>query len=305
MSNEKTPLEAMLEQYEKSTAPKYEKSETTNVFNEKNYFTIYDIPDNVKNLTKEIRILPNPKGGSPIVEFKGHVTTVGGKKTTLACLQSERNLPCPFCEAREVLLSSGDPQDKELAKKYNAREMYIVKLIDRSDEEHGPKFWRFNKDYRKEGVFDKIYGVSASLKKDKDISSTTAGRNLTLMIARNQSNVPIISTIVADDSSPLSEDKIKMDKWLADDRTWESVYSVKNYEYLELVVRGKIPVWDKENKCFVDKDEAKEAEINQDKDLDSELTLQTNVKANIKTAELKTTKADKNEDNLELDDMPF
>jgi transcription initiation factor IIE alpha subunit len=46
--------------------------------------------------------------------------------------------------------------------------MYIAKVIDRDNDE-GVKFWRFNHDYRKEGIFDKIHGVLNSVKKNKDI----------------------------------------------------------------------------------------------------------------------------------------
>jgi glutaredoxin len=38
---------------------------------------------------------------------------------------------CPFCEAREELLSSGDAQDKEFAKKYYLK-LYVAKVIDRA-----------------------------------------------------------------------------------------------------------------------------------------------------------------------------
>jgi hypothetical protein len=40
------------------------------------------------------------------------------------------------------------------------------------------------------------------------------------------------------DPTVLSEDKELMDTWLADEGTWESVFPVKSYEYLEIIVRG-------------------------------------------------------------------
>jgi hypothetical protein len=42
-----------------------------------------------------------------------------------------------------------------------------------------------------------------------------------------------------------------MDTWLAEGCMR---YFVKSYEYLEIVVRGDTPVWDRENKCFVSKE---------------------------------------------------
>ena len=140
MSNEQDALTAMLAQYEANNKPKYEKSETAKTYDLKNYFTTYDLEKDEQSKTKEIRILPNPKGGSPLVEFHGHTAIVDGQKKTFPCLQHEKGTACPFCEAREALLSTGDAGDKELAKKYNAKKMYIAKLIDRNNEDEGVKF---------------------------------------------------------------------------------------------------------------------------------------------------------------------
>lgn len=304
MSNEQNALEAMLAQYEANNKPKYEKSETAKTYDLKNYFTTYDLEKDEQSKTKEIRILPNPKGGSPLVEFHGHTAIVDGQKKTFPCLQHESGTACPFCEAREALLATGDAGDKELAKKYNSKKMYIAKVIDRHNEEDGVKFWRFNHDFRKEGVFDKIHGVVAGLKKNKNITSPTEGRDLTIMINRNQTGLPIISTIVAQDSDVLSADEAKSAEWLADERTWEDVYSVRNYDYLAIIVRGYTPIWDKEAKCFVAKELIKETE-NEDASLDAELTMAVeNVKANVTQAET-VTNPQSTTPEAEDDDLPF
>jgi hypothetical protein len=306
MNNEQDDLMAMLAQYEANNKPKYEKSETAKTYDLKNYFTTYDLAKDEQSKIKEIRILPNPKGGSPLVEFYGHTAMVDGQKKTFPCLQHEKGTACPFCEAREALLATGDAGDKELAKKYNAKKMYITKIIDRNNEDEGVKFWRFNNDYTKKGAFDLIHGVIASLKKNKNITSPTEGRDLTINIQRNQTGVPIISTIVAQDSDVLSTDAEKSAEWLADERTWEDVYSVRNYDYLAIIVRGFTPIWDKEGKCFVAKELIKENETDK-ADLDSELTMSVeNVKANITQAETLTNPVSTTtEVEEELDDLPF
>lgn len=305
MSNEKNALEAMLAQYETNNKPKFEKSETAKVYDLKNYFTTYDLEKNETSLTKEIRLLPNYGGGSPLVEFHGHTAMVDGAKKTFACLQHEKETACPFCEAREALLATGDAADKELAKKYSARKMYIAKIIDRKNEADGVKFWRFNHDFRKEGVFDKIHGVISGLKKNKDVTSATEGRDLSIIINRNQTGIPIITSIVAQDAGPISEDQEQADAWLADARTWEDVYSVKNYDYLAIVVRGYTPMWDKEEKCFVAKELVVE-NANEDAKLDSELTMQVaNVKANVQEAETVTNPQSTTSDTEDNDDLPF
>jgi hypothetical protein len=297
MSEQTNALEAMLAQYEKNNAPKYEKQEAK-TYDLKNYFNTY-IPDNVKSGTKTIRILPT-QTGSPFVEMYGHKVMIDGEWKTFPCLKHEKGEACPFCEARQELLATGKDSDKELAKKYNARLMYVVKVIDRDNEDEGVKFWRFNHDYSKGGVYDKLYAMITALK--KDVTHPETGRDIVITISRNQNNVPIVSGIQALDPSVLSEDETKKTEWLADVRTWEDVYSVRTYDYLEIIVRGYTPVWDKEEKRFVAKELIKEDEAKNT--LESELTMGIeNVKSNIQT-QLATETASPSSDEDD-DDLPF
>jgi hypothetical protein len=232
---------------------------------------------------------------------------VDGEWKTFVCLKHEKGEDCPFCEAREALLASGKESDKELAKKYSAKKMYVVKVIDRDNEADGIKFWRFNHDYRKQGIYDKIYGVLQATK--QDITNPETGRDLLVMIARDQNNRPIVQSITHVDPSPLSEDSEVAKEWLSDDRTWEDVYSVKSYDYLEIIVKGGVPTWDKEAKKFVDKNTITTEEVDT---LDEELSLGvSNVKENVKTAKQSTTTKTVakdsiiDEDDEEENDLPF
>lgn len=299
MSNEKDALTLMLEQYEKNNAPKYEKK-SEKVYDLKNYFNTH-IEKGVKSATKEIRILPS-KNGTPFVEVHGHKVQIDGEWKTFACLKHHKGEACPFCEAREELLATGKESDKELAKKYAARKMYVVKVIDRDNEEHGVKFWRFNHDYTKNGVFDKIHGVLTALKTNKNVTDAETGRDLSISIARNQNDVPVVSAIVALDSTPLSEDSEKKNLWLSDERTWEDVYSVKSYDYLEIIVKGGIPVWDKEAKKYVDKEGLKAESANT---AEEEITMGVeNVKSNIQASTTSSPTQAKSSSEDE-DDLPF
>ena len=299
MSNQNNALEAMLAQYEKNNAPRAVKTEAK-VYDLKNYFNTY-IQDGVKSATKQIRILPTADGSTPFVEVHAHKVLVDGEWKTFACLKHEKGEACPFCEAREALLATGKESDKELAKKYNARKMYVVKVIDREHEDEGVKFWRFNHDYRKEGIYDKIIGVLNAIK--KDVTNAETGRDLLLTINRNMNNIPVVSAVASLDPSALSEDQELKDLWLADARTWEDVYSVRTYDYLENIVRGGIPVWDKEEKKFVDK--AALSSDNSDAELESELTMGVeNVKANVQAA-AETVETPTTGSSDEEDDLPF
>jgi len=301
MSNEKNSLQAILDQYEANNRPKYEKK-SEKVYDLKNYFNTY-IKDGVKSATKQIRILPSTNGGTPFVEMYGHKIQVDGEWKTFPCLKHEKDEACPFCEAREALLSTGRESDKELAKKYSAKMMYVVKVIDREHPEEGVKFWRFNHDYRKEGIYDKIIGVLNAIK--KDVTHPETGRDLVLTINRNQNNVPVVSAVASLDPSPLSENAEEAKAWLSDGRTWEDVYSVRSYEYLEIIVKGGIPVWSSEDKKFVDK-ASLTATSSETESLDSELTLGVeNVKAGIVSAPTAPTATVETIKEEEEDDLPF
>jgi len=293
------PLEAMLAQYETNNKPKFEKSKDAKVYDLKNYFNTF-IKEGVKSATKTIRILPTKNGSSPFVEMYGHKSQVDGEWKTFACLKHEKGEACPFCEAREALLSTGKDTDKELAKKYNAKLMYVVKVIDRDKEEEGVKFWRFNHDYRKEGILDKIQGVLLAIK--KDVTDPTTGRDLSIIINRNATGAPVVSAVSHMDPSPLSENAEQAKTWLADERTWEDVYAIKSYDFLEIIVKGGSPVWDKESKKFIDKASQKADTANM---LDSELTIGVeNVKANVKAA-TPVAEAETASSSDEVDDLPF
>jgi hypothetical protein len=301
MSTTNGTLDAMLAQYANNTKPKAQNSSVE--YNAKNYFNTM-LPEGVNTLTKTIRILPTSDGTTPLVEIHGHQATIDGKKKTLVCPKETKGEDCPFCEVRQLLLATGEEAKKELAKKYSARKMYVVKLIDRDDEAHGPKFWRFNHDYRKQGIFDKIFAALQALKKDKDITNAQSGRDLSVTIARDQNGFAFVQGIVPMDSEPLHSDPKVVESWLADTKTWESVYAVKPYEYLEIVVKGGNPVFDKENKKWIDKASLTQEGAEKEKEkLDEELSMGVNnVKSNVTEA---TTSAAASATQTEEDDLPF
>jgi hypothetical protein len=301
MSKEVSAWQAMLDQYEANNKPKYE-NKTEKVYDLKNYFNTY-IKEGIKSATKQVRILPNPNGGSPFIEMHVHKIQVDGEWKTFTCLKHENKEDCPFCEAREALLATGKESDKELAKKYSARKMYVVKVIDREKPEEGVKFWRFAHDYSKNGVYDKIIGVINGIK--KDVSNPDNGRDLVLTITRNQNNIPVVTGVASLDPTPLSEDSDEAKAWLSDERTWRDVYALKSYEYLEIIVKGGTPVWDSEEKKFIDK-----ALLNADKEeksnLESELNLGVeNVKSKMVSAPTATKNVEDSVEDDDDDDIPF
>jgi len=286
-------LDAILAQYEKNERP----SSGRKVTDLKDYFTTY-LPDGQNSKTKTIRILPMADGSSPFVEVYGHSIQVDGAWRKFMCPKHQKNEPCPFCEARELLLASGKESDKELAKKYNARKMYIVKLIDREFEEEGPKFWRFNHDFRKTGVFDKIVDLLKS--GVGEIMHPEVGRDLSVNISRDQLKKPFVSSIIHKDISPLSTNPELSKTFLSDERTWEDIYAVKSYDYLFIIVSGGIPFYDKDAKKYVDKKNIKEGNDLSDADYGSGLTI---TKESFATNN--TSSSSSSSSNDSPDDLPF
>lgn len=299
-------FEEMMKQYESSHNGKRDNG-SQKTYDLKNYFNT-QLPTGVNEATKRIRILPPADGKkTPFTIMYGHKKKINGEWKTFPCIKHEMGEDCPFCQAREALLATGREEDKELAKQYSARQMYVVKIIDREKEHEGVKFWRFNHDYRKQGTYDKI--MKAIIAVGHDITDVETGRDLNIEIARDSNKIPAVQAITYPlNATPLSSDAEKVKEWTTDTRTWEDVYSVRGYEYLEIIVKGDTPVWDKDEKRYVGKleMEAKGKTTNNDDDdeLDSELEIgmSTNTEVEQKT---KATKSVVVEDDEDDDDLPF
>ena len=208
----------------------------------KKYFTTV-LPKGVKNQERRIRILPTKDGSSPFVEVYFHEIQVDGNWVKLYD-PAQDGKRSPLNEVREGLLQ-GDEQSKELAKQYRARKFYIVKVIDRDNEQDGVKFWRFKHNAKQDGVLDKIFPI---FQKKGDITDVSNGRDLTLFLTLTKSGngkeYTAINSIMPEDPSPLHEDNTIAKGWVDDSLVWSDVYSKKSEEYLEMVAKGESPRWD-------------------------------------------------------------
>lgn len=306
MSKEQTALEAMLAQYE--SASNYGKEST---FDLANYFTTY-LKDGVDSKMMKIRILPLGNE-TPFKEVHVHSIKMEGKNRKFVCPAHTKKEPCAFCDAQSQLLATGEAEHKELAKTYNSKLMYIVKVIDRENEKDGPKFWRFPKNYKKEGIFDKIHAILKML--SFDIANPDTGCDLMLNVERVKNPMggtyPTVNSIQAMPATPLTTDEQLRTKWLSDTKTWESVYAIKSYDYLKIVVEGGVPQWDKNLERYVDKlllsNEGEDSDVNSD--LNSELSIgkgktQKEVVKVAESAPANSVIADTSDD-YEEDDLPF
>ena len=251
-------LDAVLAQYEKnkqsggSTKPQMTSEERM-----KQYLSIM-LPKGTKSGEKTIRILPTQDGSSPFKEVFFHNTQVQGRwmkiydpgKDSTGQPTGERS---PLNEVEEALRLAGDAQSKELARSYRSQKFYIVKVIDRDNEEDGVKFWRFKHNWKGDGPIDKIIPI---WKKKGDVTDINEGRDLTLMLQAvplpgGRGEYTTVSTVMYEDPGKLSEDETKTKEWTDDERIWKDVYSQKPIEYLEAISKGLDPIWDSEQKKYV------------------------------------------------------
>ena len=245
-------LDSVLAQYESS---KQSGSSSTSKFTQeermKKYFAAI-LKDNEKQGQRTIRILPTTDGSSPFKEVWFHEINVDGKWQKFYDPGKNDNERSPLNEVYEELISTGRESDKQLATQYRSRKFYIVKVIDRDNEEDGVKFWRFKHNYKQEGILDKIIPI---WKAKGDITDSDNGRDLILELTKAKTPkgafYTVIQTVMYDDPSPTHEDSKKASTWINDELTWEDVYSKKPIEYLEAIAKGDTPRWDSEKKGFV------------------------------------------------------
>ena len=243
-------LDSVLAQYEKAQQGGYPSNGNKMTQDErmKKYFAAI-LKDNEKQGSKRLRILPTPDGSSPFKEVWFHEMFIDGKWIKLYDPGMNDNERSPLNEVHEELTLDGD---KELAKSYKSRKFYIVKVIDRDNEQDGPKFWRFKHNYKNEGILDKIIPI---WRNKGDITDAEKGRDLILEMTKAKTNqgkeYTVIQTVMYDDPTTLHEDVDTKNTWANDELTWKDVYSKKPVEYLEAIARGETPKWDNDQGKYV------------------------------------------------------
>ena len=170
---------------------------------------------------------------------------------------SEKARILKYNETNEAVRKDyGDIEFMNMAKDY-----WLVRCIDRAHEDHGVKFWRFPDSKKGEGVFDKIISlIKTRQAKGKDIVDLYNGKDLIITVTKSKASngkETMVYNITDDDEiKPLHEDETVMEKWVNDPKRWEDVYSIKSYEYMDIVVQGEYPVWSKTLNRWIAKSDA-------------------------------------------------
>jgi len=275
-------FDAVLAQYEKNkNATSGNNNKVSQEDRMKKYFTTV-LPKGSKGEERRIRILPTKDGSSPFVEVKFHEVQVDGKWVKLYD-PAQEGARSPLNEVHDALMSTGVESDREAARNYRSRKFYIVKVIDRDQENDGVKFWRFKHNAKGDGILDKIVPI---WRNKGDITDATKGRDLILSLTLTKSGTgkeyTVINSVIPEDAGPLNENPDVAKQWLEDDLVWSDVYSKKGEDYLEMVAKGETPRWDVDAKKWVSNSTAEET-----------------------ISAPKSTVVDPQEDEAADDDLPF
>ena len=249
-------LDAILSQYESNTDNSSKKPKISNEDRLKKYFT-EKLQQGMKTATRRFRILPAKDGKSPFEEAYFYERQVNGKYEKIYCNKLNDGEYCPIYEAKEALMMEGSKKAKEMAREYTPRKFYVVKGIARDNEDHGVKFWRFKHNYTGNGVMDKLMPL---FKLKGDITDAREGRDIIITTNRNEKGWSVVTSIMCDDVSILTEDSTKANDWFNNEETYKEVYSRKSPEYLEIVSKNMTPVWDSEQSKYVAEEDREEKE---------------------------------------------
>ena len=327
------------EQNENLKKPKESLQNTQKIsFDPKNYLDLR-LKDHEATKTVKVRFLPISASDSTVFfDITTHALKVdkeiakSGFKSYV-CLNDEKvgsKEECPICKKSKELFDKSakarqegnEALSKSLFKEacsLKKKRTFITRVIDRDHEEEGVKFWRFNENSKGEGIYDKLMSLyntrkQESLDEDKgeyNIFDLYEGKDIIINVSKSQipdgfggmKNTIACNITDSGNSKPLSKDIEKANCWLNDEKTWKDVYSNKTAGYLELVVNGKIPVYNKELKKYVEKTENDVQQKKIEKEVANEI-----LKANYVPSEKNINKIVNNEESKGIDtknDLPF
>ena len=286
-------------QYAEEHAPQAKPKKTQ--FDTKNYLQAR-LGEKESSKTLTIRLLPiTPDSETAFQKIHMHTVRVNkeisasGWKTFVCPTKNKvdgklMGDKCPFCDlstkARELKNQSLDEPTK---KKYGdieflnrAKDMWIVRCIERGHEDDGVKFWMFPDNRQGKGVHDQIMGLAevrrtAAKAKGNDYSifDLNNGLDLIVNLKKGTDGKTAIQILDGGFPCPLTDDFELGEQWIHDEKKWYEVYTVKPYDYMKIVAEGGVPVYSTEEKKYVNKVEADKIKEEADKQrMEEALTAQ-------------------------------
>lgn len=307
-------------------------------FDPKNYLDL-NLKDHEATKTVKVRFLPISASDSTVffyitthaLKVDKEIAKSGFK--SYVCLNDEKvesTEECPICKKSKELFDmsakarqeGNEALSKSLFKEacsLKKKRTFIVRVIDRDNEEEGVKFWRFNENSKGEGIYDKLMSLYNTRKQESldegedgyNIFDLYEGKDIIINVSKSQipdgfggiKDTKSYNITDSGNRKPLSKDIEKANSWLNDEKTWKDVYSNKTADYLELVVNGKIPVYNKELGMYVEKTENEVQQKKIEEDAANEI-----LKANYVSSEKKTVEIVNKDEPSGIDtedDLPF
>jgi len=304
MENDLDPIEQQFNQIQASKKRQDSKKRKVE-FDVKNYLSVkLTKQETEKKLT--IRILNlAPDSETPFEPIHMHYLPSEGK--SFVCTKQTVSVPentnknCPFCDIKDEAEQKQKGADKALWEKlkdiYKANGSmlnYVVRVVDRDDQEFGIKFWKFS-----EPVYKMIYNIYQDNKADGiNIFDYENGKDLVVTIEKNNNNSKVTSISAKNKLTPLAKTEEESNNLITNDKIWSDVYGVKSYEYLELVINGKVPFFDKTIMQWVEKKE--KVEDTTDEEIENEYTSPSE-----ETEEADADESSNNTASSSQEDLPF
>ena len=272
-------------------------------FDAKNYLNVrLDKGQNEKSI--KIRLLTVDKDtNSPFKHIHMHTVKVPPEVSengwkSYVCLSKTHGdftdklgTKCPFCERKKKIYEDalkakdeGDANTYDRLKKESSalfpNEVGIIRCIERGHEDDGPKFWKFN--IRADGM-DPENQIRTLYKNRRDeckeegldpenILDLDEGRDLKVTIKRvfdkegRPTKKTTVSISVFGSQKPITDNEELKDKWIDDPKVWSDVFVAKPYEYMQLIIEGKIPWFDRNEGKWVEKRDIKKDKESEDRE---------------------------------------
>lgn len=322
-------IEAIEQEGLTSTAKKTEK--LTNGFDKKNYLNVKLNPGQ-KSKELKIRLLPIDKeSNTPFKKIKMHTLKVDKQISSsgwksYVCLSKTDDIDhealghkCPFCElnyaAYKKSTETTDPVEKkrwqDISLSNVAQDVVIVRCIERGAEEDGPKFWKFNIHKKQDDPYNVLLNLYKTRKKESEeygdeapmnIFDLYEGKDLIITIKaevdENGKTINKTSVTITDCGrcTPLSKNQDEIDKWVNDEKKWSDVFVAKPYEYLSIILDGKMPYYDKETNTWVEREFSEERKEAEKEEMTKKSEEIDNMAKRAEEAVLTTTKTKDEED---------
>lgn len=283
METEKDPI---TEQFSKLLSS--DRSDTPKrkvVYDVKNYLNVRLTGRELKKVVKVRIIQLTPDESESDVQFDAmHMHYFPSTKQSFVCAKKTKNLPegvernCPFCDLRDRATEAQNGADqalydrlKEVRKQNDTTKNYVCRVIDRDDEKFGVKFWKISKKTLEQ--ISEIYDLHK--KANINIFDVLKGRDLLITIKSEENKSKIISIAADLSESKLADTQERINELITDNKLWSDVYGIKPYDYLEIVINGGTPFFDKVISKWVPKIEPKKFNNSSEEDEDND-SLESN-----------------------------